>query len=375
MQNVADFVSPLIFDYTLNSSIIQDIQGCVNEDMKVDDWISLILSNRECIILKFNKGIFVNKGFVLNDEKVLKLCGNIETDNTPHSCDSIERGIVDLDHGARFEGLILKESRIPFGIGEMYDNDGLLVYAGVMINWKRFGYGVSFHNNGFAEYEGYWCDDKRFGSGKLYDRSGKLVKECEWWNGVESNTDVYEGDGSQPISIATKHLKLEDNCVLKYWDVSLLCNLESIEIGDDCFEFVPTFKIDGLNRLKSLKIGRKSFTPKKNWYGNNQSKSFRILNCESLESIRIGEYSFSDFSGSFELKNLKSLQSIQIGEVELDSRNFFWSSFVIRGSDSRVVTDLLDLPSLQSITLGYGTFAASVSTVIESIDQFESAIE
>ena len=95
--------------------------------------------------------------------------------------------------------------------------------------------------------------------------------------------------------------------------------VESIEIGDDCFESVKTFKIDGLNQLKSLKIGKNSFTQKKNWYGNDKSKSFHILNCKSLKSIEIGEWSFSDFGGQFELKNLPSLQ------------NFSYSSFVIGG--------------------------------------------
>ena len=37
-------------------------------------------------------------------------------------------------------------------------------------------------------------------------------------------------------------------------------NLESIEIGNDCFESVQTFHIDGLNRLQRLKIGHNSFT-------------------------------------------------------------------------------------------------------------------
>ena len=94
---------------------------------------------------------------------------------------------------------------------------------------------------------------------------------------------------------------------------------------------MKTFKIDGLNRLKSLKIGKNSFTQKKNSYGNDQSKSFHILNCESLKSIQIGEYSFSDFAGVFELKNLPQLQSIQIGTVGSKSYNFYRSSFMIRG--------------------------------------------
>ena len=37
-------------------------------------------------------------------------------------------------------------------------------------------------------------------------------------------------------------------------------NLESIEIGNDCFGSVQTFRIEGLNRLKRLKIGHNSFT-------------------------------------------------------------------------------------------------------------------
>ena len=77
--------------------------------------------------------------------------------------------------------------------------------------------------------------------------------------------------------------------------------VESIEISDKCFGSVETFQIEGLNRLKSIKIGNNSFTQNKNSYGDDQSKSFHILNCESLESIQIDRYSFSDFAGEFEL--------------------------------------------------------------------------
>ena len=100
--------------------------------------------------------------------------------------------------------------------------------------------------------------------------------------------------------------------------------------------------MDGLNQLKSLKIGKNSFTQVKedDWNddwdeadkkANNQSKSFHILNCKSLESIEIGKFSFSDFGGQFELKNLPALQSIKIGTIESKSFNFYHSSFVIGG--------------------------------------------
>ena len=116
------------------------------------------------------------------------------------------------------------------------------------------------------------------------------------------------------------------------FDFSRFSIVESIEIGNDCFGSVQTFQIDGLSRLKTIKIGKNSFTQKKNNDdGNDSSKSFHILNCESLESIQIGEYSFSDYAGEFELKNLPQLQSIQIGIVGNTSFNFCYSSFVIRG--------------------------------------------
>ena len=123
-----------------------------------------------------------------------------------------------------------------------------------------------------------------------------------------------------------------------------LNTIESIEIGDDCFLKVNTFRIDGLNELKSLKIGMKSFTQQKdNWetINSDSSRSFHILNCIELESIEIGRYSFSGYSGSFELKNLPSLISIKIGSIESDysesnnggrSINFYYCSFVIKGN-------------------------------------------
>ena len=119
-------------------------------------------------------------------------------------------------------------------------------------------------------------------------------------------------------------------------------NLESIEIGNDCFGSVQTFKIEGLNRLKTIKIGINSFTQVnsigfvKDLLGSiskcrNESKSFHILNCESLKVIEMDDFSFADFGGEFELRNLVNLESIRIGVIEYTSVSFYWSSFIIRG--------------------------------------------
>ena len=195
IQNILDFFNSAISNYYIDSTFIQKVQGCLGKEMKVDGWILLILSNEECVVLKFDNGVFMNQGFVVNDEKVLKVFGNHQIGDISYNEQQFTRvveGIVDLDHGSRFEGLILKEGKmgIPFGYGEMYDDNGLLLYKGIMINWKRFGYGTSYHDNGLMEYEGYcYNENNRFGKGILYDRSGMLVKERFWVNGTESDIE------------------------------------------------------------------------------------------------------------------------------------------------------------------------------------------
>ena len=143
--------------------------------------------------------------------------------------------------------------------------------------------------------------------------------------------------------------------------------LHFIVIGDNCFGSVKTFQIDGLNQLRYIKIGKNSFTEKTNNSRISKAKSFHILNCVELESIEIGEYSFSDYSGEFELKNLFSLRSIIIGSMKMYSSNFYYCSFVIRGKMEMMNIDNIDLPNLQYISLGNEAFAESVTTILESI--------
>ena len=114
------------------------------------------------------------------------------------------------------------------------------------------------------------------------------------------------------------------------FDFSRFTNVESIEIGDDSFYSVQTFNINGLNKLQTLKIGKKSFSLQAQ-YIQHVYKSFHILNCASLESIEIGEFSFADFGGEFEMSNLPSLQLLKIEGTGSDSGSFYYVNPIIRG--------------------------------------------
>lgn len=167
---------------------------------------------------------------------------------------------------------------------------------------------------------------------------------------------------------------------MKYvkFDFSRFSLLKSLEIGNDSFRFVKTFTLDGLHQLKSLKIGKNSFTQVKlaHWENDSSamakaikssSKSFHLLNCEQLETVEIGECSFSDYTGGFELRNLPELLSITIGKVNSVSRNFYASPFVIQGETLFPQVLWLDLPKLISIRLGNLSFRDALEISIEGI--------
>ena len=136
MQKIADFVKSFTNNNNVDSSILKDIQISLGDEMKVDGWVSLLLSNKTYVVLKFNNGVFTNEGYVLNEKKVLNVIDNNRTDDISYSGESIVEDIADLDHGSRFEGSILPENdgkkKIPFGYGEMYDDNGSLLYKGTV---------------------------------------------------------------------------------------------------------------------------------------------------------------------------------------------------------------------------------------------------
>ena len=81
MQKIADFVNSSIDNYCIDGATIQNVETRVGEEMKVNGWILLILSTKECVTLKYNNGVYTNEGYVLSDEKVLKVLGNKEYEN------------------------------------------------------------------------------------------------------------------------------------------------------------------------------------------------------------------------------------------------------------------------------------------------------
>ena len=88
-------------------------------------------------------------------------------------------------------------------------------------------------------------------------------------------------------------------------------------------------KLIGLNVLESVVIGEISFTKHKNGAGYDPNRHFYLKDCEQLKELKMGRYSFNDYSVC-EIANVPSLEGIEMGELYEESRNFFYASLELK---------------------------------------------
>ena len=123
-------------------------------------------------------------------------------------------------------------------------------------------------------------------------------------------------------------IEVSDKCCneegLKELDLRGFVNLRELKVGDECFENVDEVKLIGLSELESVEIGENSFTKKKNWYGYDPNRHFYVKDCPKLKSLRIGEYSFSDYS-VIEIENVDALIVI-----EMSGSSFYYASLELK---------------------------------------------
>ena len=88
-------------------------------------------------------------------------------------------------------------------------------------------------------------------------------------------------------------------------------------------------KVIGLSELESVEIGENSFTKEKNSWGDNPDRHFYVKNCPKLKSLKMGLFSFSDYSVC-EIENVDALEVIEMGDLNEASYNFYYASLELR---------------------------------------------
>lgn len=97
--------------------------------------------------------------------------------------------------------------------------------------------------------------------------------------------------------------------------LSRFSELEELDIGDRSMKVITKFDLNGLSSLKKLRIGKSSFTNAANSYGYDPIRSFEVTECPALQSISIGDYSFSDYGSILRIENCSLLESIHFGKL------------------------------------------------------------
>ena len=122
-------------------------------------------------------------------------------------------------------------------------------------------------------------------------------------------------------------LSVGSNCndaSLTVLDLSRFLYLRQLEVGDNSLMYVNEVKLIGLNVLRSVTIGMNSFTKNRNDYGNNPNRHFYLKNCPKLKSLKIGRYSFFDYTVC-EIENVDALEVIEMGYA-----NFAYASLELK---------------------------------------------
>ena len=142
--------------------------------------------------------------------------------------------------------------------------------------------------------------------------------DLEDWNTLDTNvTEIIVNSGA-----------LNDPSVTVL-DLTRFSRLESLTIGEYCFENVNEVRMIGLSELESVMIGMNSFTKKKNGAGNDPNRHFYLKNCPKLKSLKMSRYSFSDYA-VIEIENVDALEVIEMGELNEWSHNFKYASLELK---------------------------------------------
>ena len=146
-------------------------------------------------------------------------------------------------------------------------------------------------------------------------------------NPVICNRQNWEGIVPSLVEV----IMVKDNCCkeedIRVLDLSGFVNLRELKVGNECFRKVEELKLIGVKCLESVEIGKMSFAkyPYKASDGRDEKRHFYLKNCPKLKSLKIGCYSFMDYS-VIEIENVNALEVIEMGDLNDGSWSFYWSS-------------------------------------------------
>ena len=130
-------------------------------------------------------------------------------------------------------------------------------------------------------------------------------------------------------------LVVRDDCCkdddIRVLDLSGYVKLRKFIVGDYCFRKVEELKLIGMKCLERVVIGQNSFAkyPYNTADGRDDNRHFYLKDCPKLKSLKIGCYSFMDYSVC-EIENVNALEVIEMGKLNEKSCNFWYASLELK---------------------------------------------
>ena len=167
----------------------------------------------------------------------------------------------------------------------------------------------------------------------------KELKELKKLKELRRKVEISNNEEWKRVECYVDEIIIASGCCnkdeLKLLDLRLFKYLRVLQVGDDCFENVNEVKLIGLHALESVVIGWNSFTKHKYKWGYDPNRHFYLKDCENLKELKIGRYSFNDFSVC-EIANVPSLEVIEMGEWCEASYNFCYASLELKSDDDEM---------------------------------------
>ena len=163
-------------------------------------------------------------------------------------------------------------------------------------------------------------------------QSVNVVSDTEIAPSMVKNVSIASVSELMGASCLVEVIEVQSYCCNEEWksmDLSRFLLLRELDVGDDCFENVNEVKLIGLHALEKVVVGKNSFTKHKNDHGDNSTRRFYLKDCEQVKEVKMGRFSFSDFSVC-EIANVPSLEVIEMGEAEKMSYNFYNASLELK---------------------------------------------
>ena len=137
---------------------------------------------------------------------------------------------------------------------------------------------------------------------------------------VHSCVELSALDLSIEIIYVDSHACNDEACRLL--DLSPFTHLKAFEVGEASLRYVDVVKLIGLKVLERVVIGQYCFI---GYSEKGEKGHFHLRDCERLRELKIGRKSFWHYSVC-EMSNLDALEGIEIGDEKNSNDNFYYVS-------------------------------------------------